>query len=225
MQLLSEFIGKQIIKGNGEYSGYVTKAELSKKLDAVRAFTCSDADENEFSLPVCAIKAVGDGAVIVKSLGGKLAKERVSAPIGCKVLNVDGNLLGLLTDFEIENYKVFSIILSNGDTFPLYKIKGLGECIIIDENAVKPEIKSKKDVKAQPAKQTEQLLIETAPKAENDKITAGSNLLTGKSVPKDILDVRGNLIIKKGSVITPEILKSAVIHNKLFELTVTVLNA
>ena len=40
-----------------------------------------------------------------------------------------------------------------------------------------------------------------------------------------VIDVRGNVIIRKGSVITPEVLKSAIFHNKLFELTVTVLNA
>ena len=44
-------------------------------------------------------------------------------------------------------------------------------------------------------------------------------------MPHDISDVRGNVIIRKGSVITPEVLKSAIFHNKLFELTVTVLNA
>lgn len=50
--------------------------------------------------------------------------------------------------------------------------------------------------------------------------------LTGQGeCPRDISDVRGNVIIRKGSVITPEILKSAIFHNKLFELTVTVLNA
>ncbi len=236
--LLSDYIGKQVIKSNGEYTGYVTGVELSKKLDTVRALICVDLEEDEFIIPYTAIKAFGNGGIIVKSLGGKLAKERILAPVGMRVLTTYGDFKGYVSDFETLNSKVLSIILSNGEKHPLYKIKGLGECVILDLNA-QPSLYNSTENKTRTTTKTNKQSLnnatydsENVTETKNDtnkliekKVTAGSNLLTGKKVPRNIFDARGNLIIKKDSIITSETLKNAVYHNKLFELTITVLNA
>lgn len=238
--LLSDYIGKQVIKSNGEYTGYVTGIELSKKLNAIRALICVDLEEDEFIIPYTAIKAFGNGGIIVKSLGGKLAKERILAPVGMRVLTTYGNFKGYVSDFLTSGSKVLSIILSNGEEHPLYKIKGLSECVILDLNAQSPLCKSNENKaeqttdtnKRQPknAAHNDENFNQTNNDTQKNKIskkqvTAGSTLLTGKKVPCNIFDARGNLIIKKDSVITSETLKNAIYHNKLFELTVTVLNA
>ena len=53
---------------------------------------------------------------------------------------------------------------------------------------------------------------------------AGSALLTGRRAPADVTDARGNVIVKKDTVITAEVLRRAMAHNKLFELTLSVLS-
>ena len=43
-------------------------------------------------------------------------------------------------------------------------------------------------------------------------------------MPADVCDVRGNVIVKKDTVVTADVLKRAMTHNKLFELTLCVLS-
>lgn len=221
---LSETIGKPVVLISGEIAGYVIGARLSKKLDAVRALVCADEDEEEFILPAASIRASGDGGVMIRGLGGKPPKETVPAPVGMRVLSEQGDLLGIVQDFVCEGKIVRSVLLSSGETCPPEKIHGVGECLILGDA---PKKTAAKKLSA-PLSETPEIVgksEETCEKEVAASAQAGSNLLTGKRVPRDISDVRGNVIIRKGSVITPEVLKSAIFHNKLFELTVTVLNA
>ena len=48
---------------------------------------------------------------------------------------------------------------------------------------------------------------------------AGSALLTGKILPADLTDVRGNLLAAAGTVVTAEVISRAMAHGKLFALT------
>lgn len=48
---------------------------------------------------------------------------------------------------------------------------------------------------------------------------AGSALLTGKTLPDDLLDVRGNVLAPRGTVVTAETIRRAMRHDKLFALT------
>lgn len=54
---------------------------------------------------------------------------------------------------------------------------------------------------------------------------AGSGLLTGKILPRDLLDARGNLIAREGAKVTADVIRSAMRHDKLFELTLLCCNA
>ena len=49
--------------------------------------------------------------------------------------------------------------------------------------------------------------------------TAGSALLTGKILSEDLTDARGTILAKKGTKVTPEIIRRALTHEKLFRLT------
>lgn len=223
---LSETIGKPVVLISGEVAGYVIGARLSKKLDAVRALVCADEDEEEFTLPAASIRASGDGGVMIRGLGGKLPKETVPAPVGMRVLSEQGDLLGIVQDFVCEGKAVKSVLLSSGETCPPEKIHGVGECLILGGAPKKYAAKKPSaPLSGTPERETTGKSEETCEKEVAASAQAGSNLLTGKRVPRDISDVRGNVIIRKGSVITPEVLKNAIFHNKLFELTVTVLNA
>lgn len=48
---------------------------------------------------------------------------------------------------------------------------------------------------------------------------AGSALLTGKTLPAPLVDARGNVIAAAGATVTPDIIRRALAHNKLFALT------
>ena len=54
---------------------------------------------------------------------------------------------------------------------------------------------------------------------------AGSSLLTGKILPKDLKDVRGNILARAGTVVSREVIRRAMEHGKLFELTLLCANA
>lgn len=50
-------------------------------------------------------------------------------------------------------------------------------------------------------------------------LRAGRGLLTGKILPRDLKDARGNILAKAGSVVNAQTIRKAMEHDKLFELT------
>lgn len=248
---LSDLIGKEILLQSGERAGYTVSALVNKKRNALRALKCADGEENEFTLPATCIRAVSANKIEVKGLGGKLPADLADAPVGARVLSDKGKELGQIRDFALEGNTITELILTGGERYPAARLKEFGDFyMIVPARAPRKQTPAPdtQDVSEREAAVTEPAQ-EKAPSAadffpaeeraararetvagEREQIAApqseraGSRLLTGKRVPRDICDVRGNPIIRRGSVITPEILRSALFHNKLFELTVTVLN-
>ena len=204
MQNLSEIIGKPAYTSGGEYAGTVKNARLSKNLKKLRGFECFDEQEEEFELPVTAVASVGD-ALLIKSLSAKPYKETVPAPFGISVFSETGENLGLVSDFRLEEKEVIAVVLEDGKEIELSRMEAFSDALIVNLTG--------EPVKKPVCKRT----------AKGNALRAGSNLLTGKRATADIFDVRGNLVVAKGAVITPEIIRRALAHNKLFELTVSVL--
>ena len=48
---------------------------------------------------------------------------------------------------------------------------------------------------------------------------AGRGLLTGKILPQDLLDARGNVLARAGTAVSADVTRTAMRHDKLFELT------
>ena len=48
---------------------------------------------------------------------------------------------------------------------------------------------------------------------------AGRGLLTGKILPQDLHDARGNVLAREGTVVNADVIRTAMRHDKLFELT------
>ena len=48
---------------------------------------------------------------------------------------------------------------------------------------------------------------------------AGRGLLTGKILPQDLLDARGNVLARAGTAVSADVIRTAMRHDKLFELT------
>ena len=55
-------------------------------------------------------------------------------------------------------------------------------------------------------------------------VRAGKGLLTGKILPADLVDVRGNVLAPAGTRVTADVIRRAMAHNKLFALTMLCLH-
>ena len=234
MQRLSDCIGKNIFTKSGENAGTVKNALLSKNLKTVRAFEYFDDREDEHELPASSVISVQD-ALIVKSLAERQYKDAVPAPFGMQAYSETGESLGNVCDFLTENGEVRALLLTGGQEIEAARIAGVKDALFFDLTSPLP-LKQKKSAPARKRPSSEGVSPapsqagrpaaqprETArPAAAKPK--AGSALLTGKRVPADVCDVRGNVIVKKDTVVTADVLKRAMTHNKLFELTLCVLS-
>ncbi len=234
MQRLSDCIGKNIFTKSGENAGTVKNALLSKNLKTVRAFEYFDDREDEHELPASSVISVQD-ALIVKSLAERQYKDAVPAPFGMQAYSETGESLGNVCDFLTENGEVRALLLTGGQEIEAARIAGVKDALFFDLTSPLP-LKQKKSAPARkrpspeggspapsqegrPAAQPRE-----AARPDAAKLKAGSALLTGKRVPADVCDVRGNGIVKKDTVVTADVLKRAMTHNKLFELTLCVLS-
>lgn len=234
MQRLSDCIGKNIFTKSGENAGTVKNALLSKNLKTVRAFEYFDDREDEHELPASSVISAQD-ALIVKSLAERQYKDAVPAPFGMQAYSETGESLGNVCDFLTENGEVRALLLTGGQEIEAARIAGVKDALFFDLTSPLP-LKQKKSAPARkrpspeggspapsqagrPAAQPR----ETA-RPDAAKPKAGSALLTGKRVPADVCDARGNVIVKKDTVVTADVLKRAMTHNKLFELTLCVLS-
>ena len=234
MQRLSDCIGKNIFTKSGENAGTVKNALLSKNLKTVRAFEYFDDREDEHELPASSVISVQD-ALIVKSLAERQYKDAVPAPFGMQAYSETGESLGNVCDFLTENGEVRALLLTGGQEIEAARIAGVKDALFFDLTSPLP-LKQKKRAPARqrpspeggspapsqagrPAAQPRETARPAAAKPK-----AGSALLTGKRVPADVCDVRGNVIVKKDTVVTADVLKRAMTHNKLFELTLCVLS-
>lgn len=234
MQRLSDCIGKNIFTKSGENAGTVKNALLSKNLKTVRAFEYFDDREDEHELPASSVISVQD-ALIVKSLAERQYKDAVPAPFGMQAYSETGESLGNVCDFLTENGEVRALLLTGGQEIEAARIAGVKDALFFDLTSPLP-LKQKKRAPARkrpspeggspapsqegrPAAQPRE-----AARPAAAKLKAGSALLTGKRVPADVCDVRGNVIVKKDTVVTADVLKRAMTHNKLFELTLCVLS-
>lgn len=234
MQRLSDCIGKNIFTKSGENAGTVKNALLSKNLKTVRAFEYFDDREDEHELPASSVISVQD-ALIVKSLAERQYKDAVPAPFGMQAYSETGESLGNVCDFLTENGEVRALLLTGGQEIEAARIASVKDALFFDLTSPLP-LKQKKSAPARkrpspeggspapsqegrPAAQPREAARPAAAKPK-----AGSALLTGKRVPADVCDVRGNVIVKKDTVVTADVLKRAMTHNKLFELTLCVLS-
>lgn len=206
---LTDFIGKVVLNAKGDLLGYCVNVTLDKRCLKIKNLICVNSDEEEFLTPYTAILSLGDGAIIVKSRILKPLRNDFANPLFLKVYSIKGNYLGELINFECENNLINRCITANFQFLPSQIIK-INDNIFITEET----IKSVNTVK---------------PQENNDNETkvflAGKNILNGRKTIDDIYNSYNALIIPKGTIITPEVVSTALKHNKLFELTIKTLSS
>ena len=235
---LSDFIGKELLTKEGERAGYIYNVHTDAKLRRIRCFACFGEEEEEFFVPCGAVRA-RDGAAVLKA--GPLPsceEEGIPAPFGKRVYAADGTLLGTATDFTTEGRAITALLLSDGRALPTDKVVSALDAVLVNENKkarAKPAKKSAPAPQESPA-QEPAMAQEEKQEAEGQEIRAGrtrtaqaeekqplpkagSCLLTGKRLPRDLTDERGRVLAEQGSLVTAETIRRALANRKLFELT------
>lgn len=232
----SDFIGKPLFTRGGERAGYVKNVQTDARLSALRNLECCDDEEEEFVLPLSALAQAGKDALIVRSLTAQPCKNCRPAPFGAQVYGEDGALLGTASDFLREGKALTGILLSDGSTLPADRLAGVRDAAMISlvspaKRAPRPKKpKAEKREGGVPdeggaAMRAARNVTETEGERPQPPVRraagarAGSTLLTGKVLPADLTDVRGNLLAAAGTVVTSEVISRAMAHGKLFALT------
>ena len=102
---------------------------------------------------------------------------------------------------------------------------GVQDAVLVNENKKTRAhaTKTRKAIPPQESAKVREIRAEetrTAPQEEKQPLPkAGSCLLTGKRLPRDLTDERGRVLAARGSLVTAEIIRRALANKKLFELT------
>ena len=240
---LSEFIGKELTTKTGERAGHIYNVYTDAKLRRIRCFACFGEDEEEFFVPCRAVRLLDGEAVLKAAPLPACEGEGVPAPFGKRVYAADGTLLGTAVDFVREGTAIEALCLSDGRTLTTDKVVNALDAVLVNENK-KPRARIAPAKKSAPALQEDGAQDKTAAAAQAEELRAaegqeiragrtrtaqaeekqplpkaGSCLLTGKRLPRDLTDERGRVLAARGSLVTAETIRRALANKKLFELT------
>ena len=123
-----------------------------------------------------------------------------------------------------ENFVITHYILSGGQKVPADRLVSAADSAIVDlSGTAATAAATESDYEVLIA---EEANFEQTPAAQEVRFSrpsahkmAGSALLTGKTLPAPLVDARGNVIAAAGATVTPDIIRRALAHNKLFALT------
>lgn len=224
---LSELPGKPVLSPAGEALGYVKCAYVCKNFDKLSCLACVDGEEEEYYIPMQAVKGIGD-AVIASPTRLKTASG-LPSPVGKGVFDRFGNFLGAAGGFDPEKGLLFVQKSGGCAVFPAAFLS-VEEAVIVYETAEQKPAPHRKNVQKN-AKRTTKKGTETTPlpHAENtvhkfflpSAPISGTNLL-GKQVKKSVYSENGKLV-SAGETVTPVVLKRAREHNRLIELAANTL--
>lgn len=147
-------------------------------------------------------------------------------PINLKVYNLNCEYIGTSQDIVVDdNYKIDSIILNNGKTIDKSEIFNIGKSsIIVGQNKLsaqkfKPITKSIKNLDKKDKKvMILSKIISNNSENQNNKILTDFRFLIGRILSKDVIAINGEMIAKKDSVVTKDIVSKASSYGKLVEI-------
>ncbi len=111
------------------------------------------------------------------------------SPLLKQAYSAQGKLLGVVEDVQLEEFKISALII-DGKKYAADKVKAFGDCVLINDSPT-PLRKTKRKEK----------------------------ILLGKVLKFDVFSQDGDVLFTKGTLITPQILKTAALKKRLLELT------
>ncbi len=229
---ISTLIGKPVLSPGGRAYGYVTGVRLTQGCKKISCLVCADGEEEEFYLPVRAIKAANDAVI-----AGKARLDEPSgtpSPIGKPVFSHTGESLGTVSDILLEGEEARLVISNGGETAAPAELCSIAETVILYPDSAKKNAAAKqserparraKSSPKEPATQEISLPAENATPAEappSEQAMDRTDLL-GRHVRRSVFDAKGGLIAATGEEITPAVLQSARRAGKLLELAANTL--
>ncbi len=215
---ITNLIGKQIFSPTGESLGTCLSVNLSRDFTKLSTLICIDGEEEEFFLPVRAIKAIQD--VIIAAPTPTKSVQGLPAPIGKPVLSHQGEDLGIATDLSLTDSSALFVTKNGLSTqYPLNAV-AFGERLIVYPSA--EEKPTKKCRKTSPSAKSSKRNAKTEQATPQIEPTHRLDLI-GKTVKKTVYTQEGAPLVSAGEIITPTILRKARLNNRLLQLTVNTL--
>ena len=233
MENLLNLLGKPVISiYNGTLEGFVKNVLVDNKLKKILWLEIFD-DENqdEKILNVKSIFSLKNEAIMIKNNEGIFNSNTIDFncvnPLGFKVYDIDGKFESKITNLLFDDkFNITSTLLQNNLSLDNNTILNTGNNLIIKSNKkvkisyFKP--KAKIELQQNIEQKVEALEIKNTPviKAHPNKfLTAGSEFLIGRKVGQNIYSNSKQLLVKKNSKITNQIIDIASKNGKLKELT------
>ena len=230
---ISNLLGKPVISVyDGKIEGYIKNILTDKKISKL-VWLCvfDDESQEEKLVGFCDIYHHDKDAVMIKNSDNVLLFDTVILeeinPIGYKVFDVEGKSCGKVLDLTFkENYYIEKLMLQSDQYLERKDILNIGDNLILTkgEKAVKiSSFKTKTRVLTSIAKEVKVEIqnSNTKPAKTQPKkfLTAGFEFLIGRKVGQNIYADNKQLIAKKNSKITNQIIDTASKNGKLKELT------
>lgn len=243
--LATEIISQPIINlYNGNYEGTVKDICFDNKFKKVKWLVYfEEHDELEDkALDTSKIYNVGPNAITIKNNEGLYPIVSVDGNIeynnllGYRVYNVDGEILGTITEIVLnKNFSVDSILMGEEviDTTKILSYKDRTIVLNNGKSKLNPnKLKSKQIEKKKVVSQKVSIQQSTPPKIEQPRLNtiafdstlvnrrvANSNILIGRKMTANVYGQNNEIIAKKDTKITSKNIEWALQNNKLAELT------
>ena len=234
MKTLSNLIGKPIISiYNGKIEGYVKNLLFDKKLTKLCFLQFFDDNtQEEKLLNVKSIYSIGQDAIILKNsfeiILDTIDESNYINPNNFQIYSVAGNKIGKVADITLnDKNKIENLILQDKTKLLLKNILNVGDrVIILKEGQSKLKIsnfKSRTNI-IKYSKSNIKVEIQngvTIIKAQkpNKVITNNYEFLIGRKTNKNIYADNGELLVKKQTKISTNIIDVVCRNGKLKELT------
>ena len=232
MENISQLLGKPVINiYNGTLEGYVKNVLLDKKLQKILWLEIFDDNSQEEKLvSLKSVYSLNNEAIMIKNNENLFLLNTVNTdcinPIGYKIYNINGKFENKIVDaIYDEKQNIKTILLQNNTELKITEILNVGFGIIIKKDnknvklyCFKPKTKIIKNINTE--QKVEALRKNNQVKQHPNKIlTAGYEFLIGRKVGQNIYSENQQLLVKKNSRITNQIIDIASQNGKLKELT------
>ena len=206
---MMENISKIVLQTNGKRVGYVLDVALLG-LDKMGYYIVDDESEGEFLLKSENILCVADKFLLVDDTSKlEFISSKPASILMKEVLDDKCNSLGFIKKIEFKKAKCVKIITSLCEILPKY-VKTIGEDFVF--------VSSKRRKKTKPtfprADENITVKIQSVPQ----RVVISSSFYIGKISEEDIMGFNNEKIVRRGEVITKNIVEKAKRHNRLNQL-------
>ena len=173
---------------------------------------------------------IGNDCIFIKNLtcldletNCEKEMEENTNPINLKVYNLSCEFLGTSHDIIVDdNFRISQIVLNNGKIIERNDILNIGKSTIIVGSDVsiqkfKPVVKS---IKIQNSPKKVMILSDFINSETNtqNKIITDFRFLIGRILSQDVIALNGEMIARKDSIVTKDIVNKASFYGKLVEI-------